>query len=446
MNTKINLSFIITLATLTTGICFCLGFFDIAFKSNFADFFLYYIIATVVISAPMFVTNIFMLRDNKEDLAPHQLLSKYAYTQKFVSLAVLIITISILMIIILGLKTSYTFMVSVRYFDGDQSMDNSFYYLVFVALIVILFIVVKITSEGFINRLLKASLLFGFMSIFVILGLAIYHGTLHDFKIFWTLSHKYSIKLFYYASLYACVTNLSFMLIIRNIFKINKNSDIDKIKIKRDIILTYLITFILILILSVSFYILTYTGNILFTCKIGNDLVYLASSCYNPIAFLMINLMFIFFAVAILILLVNHMYSIFKSNPKYIGASIIVVLFFAITYYMMIGNYLFLSFRTAFFVHQYIFLTVIVECLIFGWIFDAQKITYLIQKQDGTKVSPLYNIFIRLITPVFITMVVITQFIINFGIIVYLGTIIITFIIVILLGIALHKTYSQKTF
>ena len=88
-----------------------------------------------------------------------------------------------------------------------------------------------------------------------------------------------------------------------------------------------------------------------------------------------------------------------------------------------------------------------IESIIFGWIFDAQKLSYKLQKVTLIKVSPIYNISIRLIAPgVILTMLVHKIFSTWINIEWYLIIIIfiLTFIFTVIIGGFLNRKFQEQ--
>ncbi|WP_018299051.1 hypothetical protein [Fangia hongkongensis] len=122
-----------------------------------------------------------------------------------------------------------------------------------------------------------------------------------------------------------------------------------------------------------------------------------------------------------------------------------VLLFLAILFYQLDFSKTALSIFSESFIFSLVLFIAYVETLLFGWIFDAQKMHYALYKHTQIKMSALFNISLRLIAPTAILGTLINSIVsiyLNTNYLLDIIVFVLSFVITIVLGRILYQKFK----
>ena len=392
MNTKKYLSSLL-IGVISTAICFNFGFLTNVLSGGI-DFIVAYIVLSLLICYPTNLVFIYFAKAYP-DLNTHSKVTKHLTSSNKLKTFSILLTIALLILSILTilniLPSSNIFIKTTVITNNTNLLSYNLapYSVVFLFIIFIIAILIVIFSNvRNINLSGSALKMLSYISlVLIIISLIFTVYTLYQSHDFQSITALISSKLYLssesadfnkilnMALVYAILSNFITLAFYKNtVGLIDEN--LKKLRFKS----FNSIVFNIIFTLALCFVILMMLSN-WHTNWIIYNILYQA--------------LFKLFGFIFIIIFIKHILE-FKGSI-YFKSTILIIPFILSGIFMYKGSHL--VFSKLFGLHFLIIYLFLFDIFLVGWVYDAQKLSYQILKNTDTKLSPLFNIMLRIVIP-----------------------------------------------
>lgn len=390
-----------------TALCFSLGFFNNVFKYNGFQFFYAYIAFTILLCYPMNIVAIYLEKTHPEINTHSKLVKKLTGSSKLRPLSVLL-TGS--MIVILSIVTFSITSYFLDFVDNVPAIDklssNSLIfsstfpmYISLVIVIILMSLMLILTSKRKIN-INSFILTMSHNALYLILILTIITFTylpnssagIDDFLYtinFQTNSQIHDMMAM--AMVYAILSNFVSLALYKNVLGVVDDKSNLKLAAFKSIFYNIVISIIVCIVI--------YAVYRAFHEPIENihmSSVFTMIKASTPIYYLMLEAIFITFNLIVFMAAIKYICEITKKLHL---VFLILTIPFIMTISLIYQGYTDLYFSMMFGFHLVIIYLFLFDLFLIGWVYDAQKFSYEILKNTETKLSPAFNITVRILAP-----------------------------------------------
>ncbi|GAB4222488.1 MAG: hypothetical protein Kow0076_3840 [Francisella sp.] len=402
---------------ISTSICFSLGFFTNVFKYNGLIFFYAYIAFLILLCYPTNIVSLYLQKAFPDLLTHSALIKKITKSSKFRPISILL-TACILMLVSLIMLNIATYFLDI--FDNVTAVDRlsnanlkfSHKFLpniwLFILFLILCFIFIFFNKKRkYLNETLKSlsRISLYLVVILMLIAVSLPQGMLgiHDFVL--NLNYQSDIQLRNMLGLalaYAILSNFISIAFYKNIINIG-GDDYKNIQVNAFKSIFYNVIFSFITCATIYAILGNYRIYLQPTEETNISTVFQMLKLNSPLYYLFIEVIFITFNLTVIITVLKYIFEI--GNKLYIKATTLAIPFILAIIFINYGiNEIDFSIEK----HLHVIITFLFLCDVFiiGWIYDAQKLSYQILKDTNTKLSPSFNIMLRIIIPficIFIT-------------------------------------------
>lgn len=409
MNIKQTAQPLVT-GVIATALCFSLGFFESVFKYNGFQFFYAYIAFTLLLCYPMNIIAIYLEKVHPEINTHSKLIKKLTGSSKLKPLSVLLTgsMVVILSIVIFSI-TSYflDFVDNVPAIDKLSSASLSFgssfpMYISLVVILVIMVLMLVLISKKVIN-INNLIVIISHNALYLILILAIItftylpHSSVGIDDFLFGLSYQTNTQIhnmMAMAMIYAILSNFVSLALYKNILGVVDNDANIKLAAFKSVFYN--------IVISIIFCIVIYAvlGNYRpYHEPVENihiSSIFIVIKVSTPIYYLMLEAIFITFNIIVFVAAIKYICDITRKLHL---EFLIFLIPFIITTCFICRGYTNIYFSMMFGFHLVIIYLFLFDIFMVGWVYDAQKFSYEILKNTGTKLSPIFNVTLRIFTP-----------------------------------------------
>ncbi|KEI35952.1 sodium-dependent transporter [Francisella sp. W12-1067] len=434
---------------ISTATCFSFGFFTTVLKYNGLEFFYAYIIFSILLSYTMNLVAFYISKFHPE-INTYSSLVKYVIgSSKFRSISILFTgTVIILLTLILFNTVTYlSDLISSVYtntLDVSTSLNLAALGITFIYITILLVLALK--TKNHIKRFFKALAFVGLILVITTVLIVIYTSpySLIEFKNFNTADSQINTlsNMLVMALVYAILSNFISLALYKNILNTLDNS-FNNLKVISFSSLFCNITFSLVICMSIY-------------ATLGNYGIFLQSMdevCLitlfslikqnSFIVYILLETTFILFNLIVMISILVYITKI--TNKFYIKVAISIIPLL-ITISLISQGFTHVSFSKMFALDLLIVFIFLFEVFIIGWIYDAQKLSYEILKHTNTKLSPMFNIMLRIVIPFVCLYTVAGYSFVCKSVILQTLIAVIFMIIYITIGIIFNKVFNKRKF
>jgi hypothetical protein len=431
MNIKHTSTPLIT-GLVSTATCFSFGFFSSVFKYNGLEFFYAYIAFLVLLCYPMNLVAIYLQKAFPTLNTHSKLITQAIGSSKLRAISILLTgTMMLLAALIIFNISTYV----LDFFDNipaidklsDSSLQFSSNLPVYISLLTVFVIVLGIfilanSNKINLNKTLKTTAHISLYLVAILMLMVIYSpqsvAGIRDFLFSLSFQTIYQIRqMLGLALVYAILSNFISIAFYKNIININ-TSDYKYIKFSSFKSIIYNIIFSLIICITIYAIIGNYREYLQPHDEIQISTIFKIIKYNTPTYYLLLEVIFITLNLVVFISTLKY---IFEITDKFFTKILIFLIPFIVAFAFIKTGVSFIDFSEMFGLQLVIIFLFLFDVFIIGWVYDAQKISYEILKNTDTKLSPLFNILLRIIIPficiyifigyVFLPMSLIWQFI-----------------------------------
>lgn len=401
----------------SASICFCFGFFTNVFKYNGLEFFYAYIAFLILLCYPMNLVAIYFQKAYPNLNTHDKLVKKITGSSKFkpVSILLTIIMITLVALIIFNMSTYV-----LDFFDNvpaiDRLSDSSLtfsnnlpiYISLFAVFIVILLMFILANNNKLnLNETLKTSAHISLYLVSVLMLLVIYTPQgMYGIKDFLLSINYQKIEqmrnMLCLAMVYAILSNFISIAFYKNIINID-DGDYNNLKISAFKSIFYNIIFSLFICITIYAALGNYRSFLQPTDSIQITTVFKIVKHNYPTYYLLLEIIFITLNLVAFIAALKY---IFEIGSKLYTKVLMLLVPFVIAIIFIRSNIIYMDFSKMYGLHFVIIFLFLFDIFIVGWVYDAQRVSYEMLKTNNIKLSPLFNIALRIIMPsicIFIT-------------------------------------------
>ncbi|API87044.1 hypothetical protein [Francisella uliginis] len=400
----------LVIGLVSTATCFSFSFFTNVFKYNGLEFFYAYIAFLILLCYPMNLVAIYLQKTLPEIGSHSSLIAKITGTSKLKPISILLAGAMILLVSLVMFNMS-TYVLD--FFDNIPAIDKlsdaslkfdtdlpiySSLSAVFIV-IFILFVLANLEKIN-LNNLLKTAAHISLYLVIVLMLMVIYLpqsiNGIYDFL--FQLNYQSTEQLrsmLGLALVYAILSNFISIAFYKNLINIVDN-DYKKLKVASFKSVFYNIVFSFIICITIYSMLGNYRTYLQPHESMPIELVFQIVKANSPTYYLLLEVVFTTLNLVVFISALKYIYRL--GNNIYTK-----LLFLIIPLIMTIGlietGIAYIDFSDMFGLHLLIMFLFLFDVFIIGWIYDAQKLSYEILKYSGTKLSPLFNIILRIVIP-----------------------------------------------
>ncbi|ASG67651.1 hypothetical protein CDV26_03930 [Francisella halioticida] len=400
----------LVIGLVSTAICFSFSFFTNVFKYNGLEFFYAYIAFLILLCYPMNLVAIH-LQKTLPNLGSHsKLIAKITGTSKLKPISILLTgTVIILVSLVMFNISTYV----LDFFDNIPAIDklsdaslefnsNLPIYSSLTAVFIIIFILFILTSFEKINlnNLLKTTAHISLYLVIILMLMVIYLpqsiNGIHDFL--FQLNYQSTEQLrsmFELALIYAILSNFISIAFYKNLININDNN-YKKLKVASFKSIFYNIVFSFIICITIYSILGNYRTYLQPHESMPIELVFQIVKANSPTYYLLLEVVFITLNLVVFISALKYIYRL--GNNIYTKL-IFLIIPLIMTISLIETGIAYIDFSDMFGLHLLIIFLFLFDVFIIGWIYDAQKLSYEILKHTNIKLSPLFNIILRIVIP-----------------------------------------------
>lgn len=394
----------------STAICFSFGFFTNVFKYNGLEFFYAYIAFLILLCYPMNLVAIYFQKAFPELNTHTKLVRQVTGSTKFRPISILL-TLTMVILVALVMFNVSTYVLD--FFDNipaiDRLTDSSLrfssnlpIYVSLLAVFVVILLIFTLASNNKLNlnETLKVSAHTSLYLVAILMLMVIYspHGLsgIKDFILDLNYQKVAQVRnMLGLAMVYAILSNFISIAFYKNIININ-DSDYDNLKKASFKSIFYNIVFSLFICITIYATLGSYRDFIQPTESIQITAVFEIVKHNFPTYYLLLEIIFITLNIVVFIAALKY---IFEIGSKLYTRVLLLLVPFVIAIIFINANIAYIDFSRMFGLHLVIIFLFLFDVFIIGWIYDAQKASYEMLKNNGTKLSPLFNITLRIIMP-----------------------------------------------
>ena len=447
----------LVIGLISTALCFSLGFFNNVFAYNGFQFFYAYIAFSIILCYPMNLVATYLQKSYPNINTHSKLTKQLTGSSKLKTLSILFTgaIVLILSMIILNISTY-----ALDFVDNIPSIDrlsnaslifssNMPIYIALSLVFIVMFALLVLANKDKVclNKILDA-LAHYLLYLIVILSLMVLytpHGISGIKEFVFSLNYQSQAQvrnMFAIAMVYAILSNFISLALHKSIVGIVKD-DLNKIELSALKSIIYNIIFSTIICLGIFSVLGEYRTYLQPGQNIEISTIFQIIKNNSPMSYAILEVIFITFNLVIFIIALKYICDI---SSKLYANTILLLVSFAITLSFIINGIISIDFSTLFRLHLLIIYLFLLEVFLVGWVYDAQKISYEILKNMGVKLSPIFNITLRIITPFVCILVTIGYILPTISIIWQILAAIVCIIVDIVKGTIFNNIFNKRKF
>ncbi|MED7788983.1 hypothetical protein [Francisella sp. 19X1-34] len=400
----------LVIGLVSTATCFSFSFFTNVFKYNGLEFFYAYIAFLILLCYPMNIVAIYLQKSLPQLNSHGKLITHITGTSRLKPISILL---SGAMIILVSLVMFNMATYVLDFFDNipaiDRLSDASLkfstdlpLYSSLAAVFIVIFILFSLANAEKIslNNLLKTTAHISLYLVIILMLMVIYLpqsiSGIRDFLFELNYQNTEQLRsMFGLALVYAILSNFISIAFYKNIINIVDN-DYKKLKVAAFKSVFYNILFSLIICITIYSMLGNYRTYFQPNETMPIELVFQIVKANSPTFYLLLEVVFTTLNLVVFIAALKYIYRL--------GDNIYTkLLFLVIPLIMTIGlietGIAYIDFSDMFGFHLLIIFLFLFDVFVIGWIYDAQKLSYEILKHTDTKLSPVFNIMLRIVIP-----------------------------------------------
>ncbi|QIW10432.1 hypothetical protein [Francisella sp. LA112445] len=400
----------LVIGLVSTATCFSFSFFTNVFKYNGLEFFYAYVAFLILLCYPMNLAAIYLQKTLPQLTSHSKLIAHITGTSKLKPISILLAGAMIILVSLIMFNMA-TYVLD--FFDNipaiDRLSDASLkfdtdipIYSSLTAVFIIIFILFVLTNLEKINlnNLLKTAAHISLYLVIILMLMVIYLpqsiNGIHDFLFELNYQNTEQLRsMLALALVYAILSNFISIAFYKNIINIVDN-DYKKLKVASFKSVFYNIIFSLIICITIYSMLGNYRTYLQPNEAMPIELVFQIVKANSPTYYLLLEVVFTTLNLVVFIAALKYIYRL--------GDNIYTkLLFLIIPLIMTIGlietGIAYIDFSDMFGFHLLIIFLFLFDVFVIGWIYDAQKLSYEILKHTNTKLSPLFNIILRIVIP-----------------------------------------------
>lgn len=409
MNIKQTSTPLIT-GLVSTAICFSFGFFTNVFKYNGLEFFYAYIAFLILLCYPMNLVAIYFQQALPTANTHSQLINKITGSSKLRPIS-LLLTGTMIIIVALVMFNMSTYVLDFfdnipainRLSDSSLKFNSSLplYTALFAVFMVILLMFVLANAKKIkLNEALKIAAHVSLYLVTLLMLMTIYSpqgmSGIKDFLVDLNYQKIEQLRsMLGLAMVYAILSNFISIAFYKNVIN-TEDDDNKKLKISAFKSIFYNIAFSFIICITIYATLGNYRNFLQPTDAVQITTIFQIVKNNFPTYYLMLEVIFITLNLVVFIAALKY---IFEIGSKFYIKVLILLIPFIMAIGLIETNVAYRDFSNMFGLHLIIIFLFLFDAFIIGWIYDAQKLSYEILKTTNTKLSPLFNIMLRIVIP-----------------------------------------------
>ena len=395
---------------ISASICFSFGFFTNVFKYNGLEFFYAYIVFLILLCYPMNIAVIYFQKAFPDLNSHSKLVNKITGSSKFRPISVLL-TGCIVILVALIMFDIATYVLD--FFDNISAIDRlndeslkfnnnlPIYVSLLVVFIVILLMFILADKRKLnLNETLKTTAHISLYLVTILMLIVIYspQGILGIKDFLLDLNYQKISQLrqmFALALIYAILSNFISIAFYKNIINIG-DDNYSKLKTSAFKSIFYNIIFSFIICVTIYAILGNYRSYLQSTEGLQITTFFKIVKLNSPMYYLLLK---VIFTTLNLVVFVAALKYIFEIGSKLYTKLLVLLIPFIMTITFIESGIANIDFSKMFGLHLVIIFIFLFDVLIVGWIYDAQKLSYEILKNTNTRLSPLFNIMLRIMIP-----------------------------------------------
>ena len=396
---------------ISTALCFSLGFFNNVFKYSGLEFFYIYIAFSIILCYPINLVAVYLERAYPQLHTHSGLIKQLTGSSKLRVFSILLTVTTIIMLSLIVFSISSYFLDFIdnvpaiyRLSNASLNFNKQFpiymaLFIIFIAMILLLLLVGKnkININNIIINLSHTSL---YLLIILMMLMAIYmpNSFIGIKDLIFTLNYQTTSQIhnmLAMAMLYAIISNFISLSLYKNILEI-KGDKSRKLKLTAFKSIFYNLTFSLMVCITIYAILGNYGVSLQPTKNLDITTVFFMVKSNLFICYLLLEIMFVTFGLIVFVIALKYISKI--TNKLYIKTLILSIPFIITIGFVRCG-FTILNFSVMFGFHLLIIYLFLFDVFIVGWVYDAQKMSYEIIKNMEVKLSPTFNIMLRIVIP-----------------------------------------------
>ncbi|WP_395167174.1 hypothetical protein [Francisella salimarina] len=456
MNIKQTSTPLIT-GLVSASICFSFGFFSNVFKYNGLEFFYAYIAFLVLLCYPMNLIAIYFQKAFPDLNSHNKLVYKITGSNKFKPVSILLTGIMIIFVALIMFNMS-TYVLD--FFDNipaidrlsNQSLKFSNNFPIYTSLLaifitILLMFILADKKKINLNETLKTTAHISLYLVTVLMLIVIYtpQGIIGIKDFLFGINYQKAEQLrcmFGLALVYAILSNFISIAFYKNIINIGDNN-FNKLKTSAFKSIFYNIIFSFMICITIYAILGNYRSYLQPTESIQITTIFKIVKTNYPMYYLLLE---VIFTTLNLVVFVTSLKYIFQIGTKLYTKLLALLIPFIITIFFIKSGIAYVDFSNMSALHIVIIFIFLFDVFIIGWIYDAQKLSYEILKSTNTKLSPIFNIALRIIIPFICIIITIGYIFIHMSIMWQFITTIVLITIYIIKGSIFNKIFNKRKF
>lgn len=394
----------------SASICFSFGFFSNVFKYNGLEFFYAYIGFLVLLCYPMNLIAIYFQKAYPDLNSHSKLVYKITGSSKFRPISILLTgTMIILVSLVMFNMSNYI----LDFFDNipaidrlsDQTLHFSSNFPIYTSLFVVLTVIILMfvladKKKINLNETLKTTAHISLYLVTILMLVVIYtpQGIIGIKDFLFDINYQEVGQLrsmFGLALVYAILSNFISIAFYKNIINIGDNN-FNKLKTSAFKSILYNIIFSLMLCITIYAILGDYRSYLQPNEGIQITTIFTIVKTNYPMYYLLLE---VIFTTLNLVVFVTSLKYIFQIGTKLYTKLLILLIPFVMTTFFIESGIAYIDFSNMIALHIVIIFIFLFDVFITGWIYDAQRLSYEILKNTNTKLSPMFNIGLRILIP-----------------------------------------------
>lgn len=394
----------------SASICFSFGFFSNVFKYNGLEFFYAYIAFLVLLCYPMNLIAIYFQKAYPDLNSHSKLVYKITGSSKFRPISILLTGIMIILVALVMFNMS-TYVLD--FFDNipaidrlsDQSLQFSSNFPIYTSLLAVfasifLMFILADKQKINLNETLKTTAHISLYLVTILMLIVIYtpQGIIGIKDFLFDINYQKVEQLrsmFGLALVYAILSNFISIAFYKNIINIGDN-DFGKLKTSAFKSIFYNIVFSFMICITIYAILGEYRSYLQPTESLQITTIFTIVKTNYSMYYLLLE---VIFTTLNLIVFVTSLKYIFQIGTKLYTKLLILLIPFIITTFFIESGIAYIDFSNMIALHIIIIFIFLFDVFITGWIYDAQRLSYEILKNTNTKLSPIFNITLRILIP-----------------------------------------------
>ncbi|AIT08938.1 membrane protein [Candidatus Francisella endociliophora] len=394
----------------SAAICFSFGFFTNVFKYNGLEFFYAYIAFLILLCYPMNLVAIYFQKTFPTLNTHNKLIRQLTGSAKFRPMSILL-TLTMVVLVALVMFNVSTYVLD--FFDNipaidrlsDSSLrfsDNLPIYISLLAVFIVILLMFTLASNKKLNlnETLKVAAHISLYLVAVLMLMVIYSPQgivgIKDFILGLNYQKIEQIRnMLGLAMIYAILSNFISIAFYKNIINID-DEDYNNLKLGAFKSIFYNIIFSLFICITIYATLGNYRSFLQPTDSIQITTVFKIIKYNFPTYYLLLEIIFITLNLVVFVAALKY---IFEIGSKLYTRLLLLLIPFIIAIVFIKANIAYIDFSKMLGLHLVIIFLFLFDVFVVGWIYDAQKASYEMLKSNGTKLSPVFNITLRIAIP-----------------------------------------------